>query len=347
VADFGAARVDSTGATAPTYPFFCGSNLTKAMVWGIDAGWAIPVQAGFTASARKVPDGHYRLTITISRTYRTQLGLVHRLVTAHLAVHVQSEQGGPCPKGIDCRGTAAVRTRAGVTAAQPQPNPTTPQVTGGGLPDLAALPAHDLTVEHAGTHDYLDFGATIWNAGPGELDVEGFRHRAKPLMTAVQYVYRAGQAPQSAGIGSFEFDSRPGHDHWHLEDVARYDLLDAQHQRVVVSDKQSFCLAPTDPVDLTRPGAIWEPDTVGLFSSCPTDQSIWLRETLPAGWGDTYLQSAAGQAFDITKVPNGRYLVRVTANPFHRILEVSHRNNTSLLRVRLGGDPGHRTVQIL
>ena len=31
---------------------------------------------------------------------------------------------------------------------------------------------------------------------------------------------------------------------------------------------------------------------------------------MPVGWGDTYLQSIAGQAFSITRVPNGTYYSR-------------------------------------
>jgi hypothetical protein len=112
----------------------------------------------------------------------------------------------------------------------------------------------------------------------------------------------------------------------------------------VRSDKQSFCLAPTDPINLTRPGALWRPDSIGLGSSCPTDQSLWLRETLPVGWGDTYVQQKGGQAFNITDLPNGRYYIQVTTNPRGRIHEVSRANNTSLLAVHLGGTPGARTV---
>jgi hypothetical protein len=218
-----------------------------------------------------------------------------------------------------------------------------------GLPDLIALPAHGLMTEANpdNGHDYLDFAATIWNAGPGTLDVEGFRSGTAPVMEARQFMFQRGHPPTSETIGRFEFDTRPGHNHWHLEDVAQYDLLGAHGKHIVRSGKQSFCLAPTDPIDLTRVGALWQPDKVGLYSACPTDQSIWLRETLPAGWGDTYVQAKAGQSFDITRVPNGRYLVRVTTNPRHRIIETTGANNSALVGIELGGQRGHRTVKRL
>ena len=149
---------------------------------------------------------------------------------------------------------------------------------------MAALPAHDLSIEHntQDGHDYLDFAATIWNAGAGPLIVEGFRRGSAPRMTATQFIYENGKPVRSMQIGSFEFDRRPGHHHWHMEDIAQYDLLSSSGSRVVLSDKQSFCLAPTDPVDLTAPGADWQPDTAGLWSACAGEESIWLREVLSA-----------------------------------------------------------------
>jgi hypothetical protein len=149
---------------------------------------------------------------------------------------------------------------------------------------------------------------------------------------------------RSHPAGQFEFDTRPGHDHWHMEDIAQYDLLDAAGSRVVLSDKQSFCLAPTDPIDLLGAGADWQPDRVGLGSACGGAEAIWLREVLPSGWGDTYYQSVAGQSFDVTGLANGRYQIRVTTNPRHNLLETSYADNSSVVTVELGGEPGARTV---
>ena len=123
-----------------------------------------------------------------------------------------------------------------------------------GTPDLGALPAYNLATENnADDHkDYLDFDATVSNLGSGPLVVEGFRQGDKPLMTAKQFIYQNGKPVRPATVGQFEFDTRPGHNHWHMEDIAQYDLLDASGNRVVLSEKQSFCLAPTEqPVSST------------------------------------------------------------------------------------------------
>jgi hypothetical protein len=67
---------------------------------------------------------------------------------------------------------------------------------------------------------------------------------------------------------------------------------------------------------------------------------------LPAGWGDTYGQFLAGQAFDITDLPNGTYYVKVVANPDGRLIERRSDNNVSFRRVILRGTAGARTVTV-
>jgi hypothetical protein len=344
-------RVSPNGPPNPTYPYYCGGNLTRATVWGIDEGWAAPVYFDLKVSPDAMPDGTYTMTVAIAPPYVKGLGVPSngRQVAVQLKVVTDNGCRKICPGGgatrSHVRNAHAPRSHLGRPAGAGYPS----QPTSGGLPDLVALPAHGLRVSHS-THsgkDYLGFGATIYNSGPGTFDVEGFRHNGHPTMQARQYLYRNGQQQRSFKIGTFEFDTRKGHHHWHLEDVARYDLLDASQQRVVRSDKQSFCLAPTDAINLTRPGALWNPDTVGLGSSCPSEQSLWLRETLPVGWGDTYVQSKGGQAFDITNLPNGRYIIRIATNPRHRIHELYRANDTSLLAIDLGGTPGARTATVV
>jgi hypothetical protein len=342
---YGQSRVDGSGPDNPTYPYFCGSTLTRATVWGIDKGWASPLAFGFDGTS--VPDGDYTATITVASTYVRQLGLDAAATTASVALTVVT-QSWDCPPEFPCRSAArtASTKEAGpqrVTAAES--SGSTGLSGTGQLPNLAALPPHSLWVENDGAgHDFLDFGATIWNAGPGPLVVEGFRQTAGDVMPATQFLYDGGHPAGSVSSGQFEYDRRPGHDHWHYEDAAQYDLLDANGNRVLLSGKQSFCLAPTDPVDLTLPGAEWQPDRLRLWSNCFGEDAIWLREVMPAGWGDTYYQGVAGQNFDITSLPNATYQLRVTTNPANRLQETRYDDNSARVSLTLGGTPGARTV---
>jgi len=215
-------------------------------------------------------------------------------------------------------------------------------------PDLVALPAWGINVDSGSVpgSDYLDFGATVWNAGPSPMVVEGFRRPNKDAMDAWQYFYRAGKAVGRVRAGSLEYDNRPGHQHWHFKQFATYRLLDSSKHRVVLSEKEAFCLAPTDAINLAVHDANWNPGVIGLSTACGSATSIWTRETLPTGWGDTYFQGLPGQSFDITTLPNGTYYIQVQANPGGVIHERTRSNNSQLREVILGGTPGARTVQV-
>jgi hypothetical protein len=350
---FGEARVDTSGPDQPTFPYECGGTRTKGAVWGIDRGWADGLSFGFRL---KAPDGRYTLTVSISPAYAKQLGIPADAASATIALTVKTQHVQTCGVAVLCRPGVGARPALRGTGAQEGPaatgQPSSADPTGlrqaDGVPDMRALPAHSLSISHNKKtgRDYLNFGATIWNAGSGPLVVEGFRTGSPEVMQATQFIYQDGHPARSQVVGQFEFDHRKGHHHWHMENIAQYDLLDRAGNRVVLSDKQSFCLAPTDAIDLTLPGVDWQPDQTGLWSACEGEDAIWLREVLPAGWGDTYYQFVAGQSFNITSLPNGHYQVRVTTDPNHNLLETDYDNNVGLLPIKLGGAPGHRTVQV-
>ena len=95
------------------------------------------------------------------------------------------------------------------------------------------------------------------------------------------------------------------------------------------------------------PGADWNPGQLGFGGSvCGSQNSLWTRETLPTGWGDTYFQGLPGQSFDITHLRNGTYFIAVKANPTNELYERSTANNVRYRRVILGGTPGARTVTV-
>jgi hypothetical protein len=193
---------------------------------------------------------------------------------------------------------------------------------------------------------YLNFGATAWNAGPGILAVEGFRDPDSTTMNAFQYFYENGEVVGKVDAGTLEYDSRPLHDHWHFRDFAAYSLLDENKVKVLDSGKEAFCLAPTDPIDLTVDNAEWRPWLTDLSTACGEEGSLWIREVLQTGWGDTYAQYRPGQSFEITDLPNGTYFVKVLANPDGVLLEASSDNNVALRKIRLRGKPGERRVVV-
>lgn len=346
------ARVSDEGPDVTTYPQFCGGNpFTLGSVWGIDEGWASNVFGYGTNDSIKGPDGHYTATVSITPAYQALFSLASSNASVSIDIRVKSTKHGFCtsfcaggfgPKEPGARGRE--RIAGPPSASVPILTNPDPSIR----PDLVALPAWGITVNHQrhGNRDYLDFGATVWDKGPSPMVVEGFRRPGEAIMDGWEYFYQDGEPVGRAPAGDLMYDPRPGHQHWHFEQFARYSLLGADQTEILRSEKTGFCLAPTDAIDMTAPGADWNPYSVGLGTACGSRSSIWTREVLPSGWGDTYFQGLPGQSFDITDLANGTYYIAVQANPDGMLIEGSMANNTELRQIILGGTPGHRTVTV-
>lgn len=354
-------RVSAAGPMASRYPRFCGfegsaAAFTRGAVWGIEKGWAVPA-LGWNSPTFRGPDGLYTVRMSITRRYRELFGISPDHARVVVSLRITTDDGcfdcpgshphGPnaaAPGAIDGHhhhGTAAAgRVRGPLGFA---PSLATPPASA--LPDLIALPAFSITLDQRRGQERIEFGANVWNAGPSPMLVEGFRRENQDVMEAYQYFLRGDRVMGRARVGAMEFHDKPGHHHWHFLQFARYSLWNAERDKVVVAKKQAFCLAPTDAIDLTVPGADWQPYETGLGTACGGPEAVWIRETLQAGWGDTYYQ-VAGQSLDISGVPNGTYYVAVEANPMGLLYERDYTNNIELRRIELGGTPGDRTLQV-
>ena len=342
-------RVSDDGPDVSTYPQFCGGNpFTLGAVWGIDSGWASSAFGYGTNDAIKGPDGLYTATVSINPEYQTLFGIDPADASIGVAVRVKTTKGNTCLPF--CWGTdGAGRGGRHGDLSLGTPSASVPIMTNPDLsirPDLVALPAWGISINHQrrGNRDFLDFGATVWDRGPSPMVVEGFRRPGEPIMDGWEYFYSNGEPVGRAPAGDLMYDARPGHQHWHFEQFARYSLLGADETQIVRSEKTGFCLAPTDAIDMTVPGADWSPYSVGLSTACGSRNSIWTREVLPSGWGDTYFQGLPGQSFDVTDLPNGTYFIAVEANPDGLLIEGSTANNTELREIRLRGTRGNRSV---
>ena len=322
-------RLTPTGPADPTFPQFCSANpFTLGTVWGIDKGWAVnPVTSSYRYPQARLANGRYTVTVAINPTYATIFGIAPQDAQVVVNARVRRGSGGGCPPfctpGTQ-RPARHLRTYAHAAGVPIVTNPDPATV-----PDLVAPPAWGINTDNQNGHDYLDFGATVWDRGPAPMVVEGYRRTGQPVMNAWEYFYDlTGTAVGRARVGTLKYDARPGHEHWHFQQFATYQLLDAHKSGIVYSDKEGFCLAPTDAIDLAVPGADWNPGQLGFGGSvCGSQNSLWTRETLPTGWGDTYFQGLPGQSFDITHLRNGTYFIAVKANPTNELYERSTANN--------------------
>ena len=340
------ARVSPGSPLTTPYPVGCGSNpFTLAQVWGLQKGWG--AEAGSFVGG-KLPLGVYHLTATISPRYTRLFHIAARDATATVKVTVVKGKRC-CPVPGCCGAAGAHHAHLAGPARNPASVRTLANPPQSALPDLVALPAWSIGTPHPRKPtqpDLLTFGATVWIGGHGPLDVEGFRSHGSPVMKAYQYFWRNGHVIGRARAGTMGFDSKHGHDHWHFEQFARYTLLNSHKSLAVSSHKVGFCIAPVDGIDLMLRHAAWNPSYTGLGGQCGLPSALWVTEELPLGWGDTYTQFVAGQAFNITNVPNGTYYIQVTANPEKVLYETTTSNDISYRKIILGGTRGHRTVKV-
>ncbi|WP_327633519.1 lysyl oxidase family protein [Kribbella sp. NBC_00482] len=329
-------------ATSP-YPDGCTANpFTQGAVWGLQTGWSARTYGD--GEPVQLAVGKYKATVTVNKAYRDFFRIPAKDSSAKLNVTVQKSD-------------AAGAQKMSSSSVAPKPNAARPvgkaSVPKSPKPDLRPVPAWGIVAVPGdeGTpdanKDFLQFSATVWNAGPSPLVLDGFRRQGKDLMDAYQYFYNAqGKQVGYQNTGTLEWDGRDGHNHWHFTDFARYSLLNAKQTEVVRSQKEAFCLAATDSIDYTVKNANWHPDNTDLHTACGDHGSLSVREVLDVGSGDTYEQTLPGQSFDITNLANGTYYVQVTANPENRLFESTTKNNVALRKVVLGGTKHHRTVQV-
>lgn len=117
------------------------------------------------------------------------------------------------------------------------------------------------------------------------------------------------------------FEFSPCHHHYHLKSFTDFQLVTLDGVEVVRGRKQAFCLLDSVQLDpLAGPGQY----------SCGF-------QGISAGWGDIYPSHLDCQWIDVTGVPPGDYLLRVTVDPLDVIAEVDESDNVAEVPVTLRG----------
>ncbi len=125
------------------------------------------------------------------------------------------------------------------------------------------------------------------------------------------------------GVPGFEFGQC--HGHFHFEAYASYELVDTTGAIAAVGHKQAFCLLDSIPLGL--PGAPTTPRFHCGFQG------------IQRGWSDVYGSGLDCQWVDITSVPNGDYLLRISINPDRVLPESNFDNNVAEVPVRIADPP--------
>jgi hypothetical protein len=224
-------------------------------------------------------------------------------------------------------------------STQPTGTPVTPQAGSlFRLPDLQTLPPSDLAIQvNAATgQKLLRFTNSILNRGPGALELLGAFNSATGKTTVTQHVFTSDGSLEELVAGEFVY--HPGHEHWHLENFARYEiwsLTPAGNLSSVVafSDKISYCLRDDSLAENL------DSSTRAAYTDCKREE-----QGITAGWIDIYRYNLQGQDIVITGVLDGVYALRSIVDPGDQLLEVDDTNNAATVYFQISGN-GLRLVE--
>ncbi|HET7725723.1 MAG TPA: lysyl oxidase family protein [Candidatus Limnocylindrales bacterium] len=201
------------------------------------------------------------------------------------------------------------------------------------LPDLRmGRPVEFRVVAHAGGRRLLRLTTAIVNAGRGPFEVRATRpSTGVSTMTVRQRIRRADGTWRTIATGATARYTGDGHDHWHVQRVATYELFAASGALVRASPKVGFCFFDTRR-EAYLGSAILSPRYAER--GCGTRRSGSVTMGISPGWSDLYPYTFAHQWIDVSGL-RGTFVVRVAVDPEERYLEASETNNCAWARISL------------
>lgn len=208
------------------------------------------------------------------------------------------------------------------------------------FPDLRPQPAADLLLSTAllngENHYIIRFSSYMANAGEGPMELHGSprlppntnfdpnRPLSGDTFDVDQFVYDDAGVEMHR-IGVFYFHQAPGHDHFHFEDFARYELWTkrayeraaangfSSGQPLVKSKKISFCLQDSAPVA----------DNAAAVPTYRTVPCSPVMQGISVGWADLYDWTLDDQWVDVGThaLADGTYVLRIVGDPTNKIYE--------------------------
>jgi len=201
------------------------------------------------------------------------------------------------------------------------------------LPDLRTLPPSDLEIVTLpdSTHE-LRLSNTIWNSGPGPLELKGTHDPATQKTRVAPYNYTGSDLQYNHMVGEFVWHIQ--HDHWHFMEFTIYELWTlsptGELDRVVsTSGKLSYCVVDTDMINRE----IEDFSPYKRYVECGAT-----LQGLSIGWGDTYKSYLDGQSIPLAGVADGIYALKSVVNPDALLLESDYLNNTALIYLLIRGE---------
>lgn len=213
--------------------------------------------------------------------------------------------------------------------------------------DLGMAHLTDLTVATtADGTEQLRFSAMVVNVGSGPFELFASRPDTSSSFEVAQRMHYSDGSTTDIPTTAEMVYGGDGHDHWHVRDLAGYELLRLDNgAKVGTAAKGGFCFFDTDPYALHLPGAPDNPQYSHV--TCGHHDSLDVSMGLSIGWGDEYPWNLPDQYVDITSVDNGKYRLRATADQGGLFTEADEGNNETWVDIRLSRRGGKTSVKIL
>jgi hypothetical protein len=203
------------------------------------------------------------------------------------------------------------------------------------VPDLAMAPLGDFRIQWINGRRMLRFTAMMVNVGSGHFELRGSRSSSSERMVMRQYIFESSSRSASIArrirtdaVAKYSGD---GHNHWHVQEMMRYDLWGGAER--LRGAKVGFCFLDSD---LYNPGL---PGYSGGFytgSMCSTNPNVLSnRMGISIGMGDEYEWFLAWQWVDITGLPSGTYTLRAKVDPYGFFEEEKEGNQCAYARLQI------------
>lgn len=202
-----------------------------------------------------------------------------------------------------------------------------------GFPDLQTVIPQHLQVINSHQEEILRFTNGIANLGPGSWYMDPIfpgdpGNENGDTVLALQKIFDADKnIIEQKIVSEFLFDAT--HNHWHINDVALFEVREGAVDGPLVGDsvKQTFCIE----------------DVYKLEGKTTTkDRDFWdcavSTQGVQPGWVDQYHQSTDGQQIVITGAEPGLYYLVSISNPNGVFLETDTTNNTAWTSFELTRD---------
>jgi hypothetical protein len=215
-------------------------------------------------------------------------------------------------------------------------------------PDLVAdppgAPMLEIYDDGGGPRLLMRFDGFVHNAGLGALEVRATRPSAATVMNVRQRVYDSSAGPVDLVGPQVLFETDDDHDHWHLKNIARYSLWNAEGTaEVAPAQKAGFCLVDLQRMEGNRPFAY----SVEANNFCgqrqPNASSVIMG--VSAGWRDIYGQELAFQWVDVSDVAPGSYRLKAEVDP-EGVIRESNEVNPPSLAAGQAVVPGYRATNV-